>query len=171
VKENVRLCPWADVVYGCDGPWWKNKRGLPEFAGTKLCHDPAVCATYKDVHHLDIENRRDVILTDVAGRVGDGRNSGFQAINLAIQFGADRILLIGFDAHGGAGVHWYGRNLGRDMRNPRDRSYLIWRNALHKQEPLLKKLGVDVVNASRDSAIVCFPKMTVEQALTRWGIA
>ena len=40
------------------------------------------------------ENR---MLFGETGTVGWGGNSGFQAINLALQFGAARLLLVGFD--------------------------------------------------------------------------
>jgi hypothetical protein len=53
-----------------------------------------------------------------AGVVGGGGNSGFQAVNLAAQFGASRIILIGFDMTDRGGKHWYGRNHWPMSNNP-----------------------------------------------------
>jgi hypothetical protein len=36
IKESVDLCPWADMVYGCDPAWWRHRQGLPKFTGLKV---------------------------------------------------------------------------------------------------------------------------------------
>ncbi len=163
----MRLCPWADVVYGCDGPWWRGKNGLLEFRGTKLAHDTGVCADYRDVHKIEVRDH-DLMLFDEPGVVGSGGNSGFQAINIAAQFGARKILLVGFDMHGVKGVHWYGRNGWKDANNPADHNYVHWREALTKQARVLAKMGIDVVNGSLDSALTCFRHASIEQTISDW---
>ena len=163
----MRLCPWADVVYGCDGPWWVAKNGLPDFKGIKLAHDTNVCATYGDVHKIEVEDH-DLMLFDDPGVVGSGGNSGFQAVNLAAQFGARRILLIGFDMHEAAGVHWYGRNTWRKANNPSTRNFVRWRNAFADQAGVLLARGIEIINTSLESALTCFPQMTLEEAILRW---
>lgn len=165
----MRLCPWADVVYGCDGPWWENKRGLLDYRGVKLAHDTPVCVRYRDIHKIEVRDHNRMLF-DEPGVIGSGGNSGFQALNLAAQFGARRILLIGFDMHAANGVHWYGRNVGKNMSNPGDHHYVRWREALRKQAGVLLSMGVDVVNASPDSAVTAFPKLTIDQALASWDV-
>jgi hypothetical protein len=165
----VRLCPWADVVYGCDGPWWQKSNGLPEFKGTKLAHDTGVCIAYRDVHKIEVRDH-DLMLFDEPGVIGSGGNSGFQAINLAAQFGANRIMLIGFDMHGARGVHWYGSNCWRNAGNPLDHHYVHWRSALSKQSKVLRCMGIDVVNASQESALTCFRYASIEQTLADWNL-
>jgi hypothetical protein len=110
------------------------------------------------------------MLFDDPGVVGSGGNSGFQALNIAAQFGANRILLIGFDMHAANGVHWYGANRWKDANNPLDHNYVRWRGALGKQARVLAAMGVDVVNASMDSALVCFRKCSIDEALSGWGL-
>lgn len=157
------------MVYGCDGPWWRSRKGLPEFSGVKLAHDPAVCADYRDVHRVGILEQ-DRMLFEDAGVVGSGGNSGFQALNLAAQFGATRILLIGFDMHTGAGLHWYGRNAWHAANNPKDGLLMRWRDAFTTQAPLLTAMGIEVINASPDSAMRCFPYKPLEQAIEDWNL-
>lgn len=110
------------------------------------------------------------MLFDEPGVIGSGGNSGFQALNIAAQFGATRILLIGFDMHAADGVHWYGKNAWKDASNPLDHNYVRWRGAFNKQAVVLKRMGIDVINASADSALVCFEKCSVEAALSGWGL-
>jgi hypothetical protein len=169
IKETFHLCPWADVVFGCDGPWWKANKGLPEFKGTKLSHDAAICAAYPDVHKIEVI-REDRLFTDHPGTIGYGRNSGFMALNLAVQFGARRILLIGFDLHADDGIHWYGPNAWRGATNPGERQFRRWRDAFAAAAPQLKQLCIDVVNASSRSALTCFRRQSVEATLKEWEI-
>lgn len=158
------------MVYGCDGPWWRARNGLPDFAGLKLAYDADVCASYQDVHKVEVLNH-DRMLFDTPGTVGSGGNSGFQAVNIAAQFGAVRILLIGFDMHTGGGLHWYGNNTWPGARNPAMSNFMRWRDAFEKRAlPELRRRRIEVVNASPDSALVCFPHKTVERALEDWGL-
>lgn len=170
IKENHELCPWADVVYGCDASWWKNVNGLPGYAGLKIAFSSLLKSSYPDIHAIDIDRHGDRILTEKPGYVGSGGNSGFQAVNLAVQFGATRILLVGFDVHGRDGLHWYGRNNGPGRNNPNEDNFKRWRAALDGSAADLERLGVDVVNASPKSDLKCFRKATVEEALSGWGL-
>lgn len=110
------------------------------------------------------------MLFDEPGIIGSGGNSGFQAINIVAQFGATRVLLIGFDMHTGNGVHWYGANRWRNANNPSAGNLMRWRDALTHQSKVLARMGIDVVNVSPDSALRCFPIKTIEQALEDWNL-
>lgn len=167
----MRLAPWADAVYGCDGPWWHHwlKTGAKDFGGLKLAHDTGVCASFRDVHKIEVRDH-DKLLFAEPGVIGSGGNSGFQALNIAAQFGARRILLVGFDMHGANGVHWYGRNTWRNANNPGDSNYVRWRAAFATQAPVLAAMGIEVVNASAESALTCFPATTIEETLAAWHL-
>jgi hypothetical protein len=172
IKENVELAPWADIAYGCDAAWWKNTRGLPDFKGLKVSwkgdnsHPPA---DYPDIHRIDITINSDELIFEPNGIVGSGGNSGYQALNLAVQFGANRILLIGFDMHDRSGLHWYGRNRGNGRNNPSQDSFRRWRLAFERAAPKLKAHGVEIVNASENSALACFERRKVEETLSHWN--
>lgn len=165
----MRLAPWADVVYGCDGPWWRFRNGLPEFSGVKLSNDTPACTAYRDLHKVEVLDHNKLEFS-TPGVLGTGGNSGFQAINLAAQFGVNRILLIGFDMNATAALHWYGRNTWRGANNPAVSNFMRWRDAIFAQAPVLKAMGIDVVNASRESALTCFVHKPIEQALSDWGL-
>lgn len=172
IKQNIDLCPWAHVVYGCDRPWWDFRRGLPEYAGLKLCF---VKTSYPDVRTVKIaaggrdKTYSDNLHFDEIGTIGGGGNSGFQALNLALQWGARKIILIGYDLTDRSGVHWYGRNNWAMANNPDDPQLGKWAANFDRTAPAIVKLGADVVNVSEYSRITAFRKGTIEQALTEWA--
>lgn len=170
IKQCIELAPWADVVYGCDGPWWRHVRGLPKFAGLKLCYDAAACDEFR-LRKVEIPDKQsNRLLSGKTGVVGAAGNSGFQALNLAVQFGANRILLIGFDVHGRGGEHWYGRNNWGFANNPTEDNYRRWRAAFEAAAEDLAARGIEVVNASPLSDLRKFRRMSVEQTLAAWGL-
>lgn len=93
-----------------------------------------------------------------------GGNSGYQAINLSVQFGANRILLLGFDMTIARGIHWHGRHPD-GMCNPSEGGCRTWRKTFAAAIPDLRALGVTVINCSRETALTCFPRAKLETVL------
>jgi len=169
IKRNVELAPWADAVYGCDYPWWRAVRGLPDYKGLKLAFAPKAVEQYGLKPVLIPEHAKsDKLRFETTGTVGGGGCSGFQALNLAVQFGAKRVLLLGFDCQDRSGVHWYGRNNAPGMSNPSQNNFARWKRSFGNAAEQLKG-RVEVVNASPISDLKCFPKGTVAETLARWG--
>lgn len=102
---------------------------------------------------------------DRFGVLGAGGNSGFQALNLAVQTGATRIALVGFDMHLAAGVHWHGRH-PPGMNNPTAQVIAGWREGLDAAAPMLQALGVDVVNCNPHSALRAYRHQSLEDFLS-----
>ncbi len=175
IKENAYdLCSWADVAYGCDLAWWKHRRGLQTFKGLKIGWDKSLPQFFPDVKTITIKKTKehpvqysDEMHFDEPGVIGGGGNSGFQAANLAAQFGADRILGIGFDMYGD---HWYGRNNWMKGNNPVETNFRTWRRAFENAADTFKHMGIEFVNASPNSTLKCFRKASVDQALAEWGL-
>lgn len=160
VNESWRLCPWADALYACDGAWWRRNDGVPEFAGLKLTYEIAAARQFS-LMRVAIDRANHAILTggDV---VGDGGNSGFQALNLAINWGAKRVLIVGFDMSLTNGEHWHGRH-GQGLNNPRDATVRKWLSA-----DWTAPADVEVVNCNPRSALTAYPKMSFEDACSRF---
>src|SRR4029077_474775 len=138
INESHRLCPWADILYCCDPDWWKLRAGeVQKFPGIKLMLDnPPQSNLVAEVAKLKIAKKKqpgDVwindFLFDQAGVIGSGGNSGFQMVNLAAQFGATGIALVGFDMSLIGGVHWHG-NHPYPLRNPDYNRFAEWREYL-----------------------------------------
>lgn len=101
--------------------------------------------------------------------IGGGGNSGFQAINFSLQFGARKIVLIGFDMDDAAGKHWYGRNHWPRANNPDRSNFRRWIAAFDRAAPIIKGMGASVINCSPNSALKTFPIHTTEDALRIHG--
>lgn len=169
IKVAVDLCPWAEVCYGCDAPWWIDRKGLPKFGGIKIFHGIAA-NQFSNMRRCEIELSKDNILVDEPMRIGNGGNSGFQALNLAVQFGATDIVLVGLDCHDRGGLHWYGRNTWLNANNPMGTNFVRWLKGFDVAKKDLSKMGVNVVNASMESEIKSFPKKTLPEVMTEWGL-
>lgn len=167
IKVAVDICPWADAVYGCDSAWWASRQALPKFRGLKLTYD----GVGPGLNKIQIDRSSDAMLTETPGLVGSGGNSGYQALNLVTQFGATGILLIGYDMRStGNSPHWYGRNDWPGANNPIDDNYRRWSRAFEGSAQTLRDLGVDVVNASSNTALTCFRRAGIEETLGKWGL-
>jgi hypothetical protein len=94
-----------------------------------------------------------------------GKNSGYQTLGLMHHFGVGRIVLVGFDMHPTNGrAHWHGDHPGK-LSNTGPLRYPHWRNEMAPLAADLERAGVTVVNASRKTALKCFPRVTLEDAL------
>ena len=168
VNESWRLAPWASALYGCDGTWWLSKGGVPEFAGLKVTQDVTASTAY-GLRRVRLHLATGRMHMDVAGEIGGGSrrgggNSGFQALNLALQFGAARILLVGFDMSLAGGVHWHGAHPAR-LNNPSARAIGHWAEVLDAVAPAIADLGVEVLNCSPPSALAAYRKANLAEAL------
>lgn len=141
-----------------------HRKGLPEFRGLKVCYRGNGLNDFPDIRRIDIEKNKDKLLFE-PGKTGSGGNSGFQALNLAVLWGARRILLIGFDMTDASGVHWYGRNNWHQANNPNESNFKRWIAAFDAAAPVLAKLGVEIINCAAYSAMNCFPRRSIEDVL------
>ncbi len=166
IKNSWKLCPWADALYGCDKDWWIFNRGVPEFAGMKFSPSPTVCRLYRDIRLVQLKSRAQILLAK-PGVIGCGLSagnghSGFQAINLAVQWGVKRIVLVGFDMTLAHGAHWHKEQLGFAKPDAlRVAGHCREMDACAQQ---FTALGVEVVNASEHSALKAYPKLDFAEA-------
>lgn len=166
VGQNVDLYPYADVVYSCDENWWVHRKGLPEFHGLKITAARNAAHKYPTLKKIEVKNENKIFTKPKF--VGSGGNSGFQLFNLVIQFGASRIVLLGFDMDPTRPLHWYGKNTWRDASNPNRGSFDRWRASLDGVAEAVRDLGVEVVNAGMGSTLTAFPKIPMREALCRF---
>ena len=161
VNTTFRMAPWADVLYACDGGWWREYG--PEvdqkFTGDMYCY--AQFGTRFGAKQVPSAGQTG--LTSRQGSITTGGNSGHQAIHLVRNFGATRIILLGFDmAHTGGQAHWHG-NHPRGLGNAG--SCAQWVKLMRPLAEGLKAEGVEVINCSRHTALDCFEKTELTEAL------
>lgn len=141
-----KAAPWADALYAIDPPWWKvygqdvieSFRGL-RFSGRQQ-HGFAQASPFQTFS-----------------------NSGAAAIALSAWMGARRIVLAGYDCQRTGGrSHSHGdhpSSLGNAKSMPQ------WFERFAQCSRQMRALGVEVINASRATALTCFPRGTLEEQL------
>lgn len=93
-----------------------------------------------------------------------GKNSGFQALHAAVLFGASRVVLLGFDFQAtNRRSHWHGDH-PPGLSNSR-RRYGAWVEAMKPLAHDLERLGIEVLNCSRETALSCFRRVELQEAL------
>lgn len=171
VQDAYRVMPWADAMYGCNPSWWRLHKHCEGFRGEKWSSHEVSRDLFND--KAEIAKLYGVQL--VAGKSADGfslepdvihygSNSGFQAINLALIWGAKYVVLVGFDMRFvGGKSHFFGDHPAALHQNT-DGHY---RNYIPHFETAAKRLPSDIVivNATPGSALTCFPTMDLECAL------
>ena len=147
------LAPWADVLYAADAKWWNcyKDRALA-FQGFKVTLKGAV--PFKEVLALQQSPHR--VFDERPTHIVSGGNSGYQALHLAVHFGAKQIWLCGYDM-----VSADKRRHNHDNHPPRLNSrpnFATWLACFAKLAPVLAQKGIRVVNCNPKSAIRVFPK-------------
>lgn len=164
INSSIDLVPWADALYACDAGWWDSRDGMRGFRGLRLTASPR--AEIWGCHVLDCQQATgDAVLMGRPGTIGWGGNSGFQALNFALQTGPARILLAGFDLHLRAGVHWHPDHPA-PLGNPTDSAKLErFREAIEGIAPVAHGAAIEVINCTPGSALRSFPRLDLAEAL------
>lgn len=167
VNDSHKLCPWADMMYAADQRWWQHHEYVLGFKGERWTQQQGKIdwpdeAKQQGIHVMQSANKPGISFAP--DLIHTGINSGFQALNLAVLQGASRVLLLGVDLTLVRGRrHWFGDH-PRILH--RDSPYSIFRQTFVDAAPQLLAADIKVVNCSPVSALNCFPRMTVEEALS-----
>lgn len=161
VNDNYKIAPWADVLYAADGPWWDAHGGAADFLGQKWT---------QDVHAAKRFGLNYVACKYLPGISHDpallhaGFNSGFQAVNLMFLMGCRKIVLLGFDMKLGKNgqKHWFG-NHPKQLNRAFDAGK--WARCMDKVARRYEKAGVEIINASRETALLEYRRASIGDCL------
>lgn len=169
VNDAFRLLPHADALYACDNRWWEAHIAAVRdgFFGERWTthEDGPSSGNCKD------EMPEDWGIRCVRGKASEGfsrdpalihygSNSGFQALNFALLRGATKVILVGFDMRVVNGKrHFFG-----DHPAPLSNS-TTYSSFIRHFETAAKHCAVPIVNATPGSALNCFPKVSLDDAL------
>lgn len=149
INDTYLLAPDADVLYAADPEWWFQNHDALLFNGMKI--------TAKDVYGLPGVHYCKPLHVSVGG------NSALRAAHIAYEAGAERIILLGVDLNDDEQTHWHGLHAA-PLRNP---TPAVFRSARVAWEAASRSLmGGKIVNCSSRSSLTCFPKMSLEEALS-----
>lgn len=150
VNSTVFMAPWAHAMYAGDSRWWKEYGpDLADYKGERFSFT-SIAKTY-GAHSLALSSW-----------FANPGNSGAGAISLAMAGGASRITLLGYDCDTTDGLHWHGPHRG-SLTNCL--SAKRWPAQFGVIAKAAAQRGIKVVNASRKTALECFPKLEAEYAL------
>lgn len=165
VNNAYQVAPFADVLYAADGRWWQwhaEDPALKAFKGLKLTvsGSEGEGGPGADGHVLRCETRS--TYSRDPDRLGHGGNGGYQAINFAALAGAERIILLGFDMKHQAGrTNWHEPH---PIKTP-ERWVKQWIPRFRELAAELKKDGIEVRNASEETALDAFPRCPIADLL------
>ncbi len=163
INTTFRLAPWADVLYACDCRWWDihHQEVSEKVTGERWTQDKEAVRKYAGLKF--IASQRADGLSKNPGMINQGMNSSYQSSNLFYLAGVKRIIFTGLDCRVvDKKTHWHG-----DHPAPLNSSVptKAWIEKFEKLAHDLKAEGVDVVNATPGTALHCFQKMSLTQAL------
>ena len=160
---------WVSVCYFCDLPFYRNNKfKLLDFHNLKVTDTGNL--PVRDSHiHINIKKlRRDnkYGLHPDRNCIRWNRNSGGGAIDLAVHFGAKRILLLGFDMKADEdGCTHFHSGLPSYQKPTLDRTFTRFLKAFPFIAIDAKKVGVEILNVNPDSALPDFKKVRLEDVL------
>lgn len=149
-NTTFKMAPWATALVANDRKWWRHYRAEVDrvFTGLLFSGQP-VAPDICNLKHAGVNTYR---------------NSGAAAISLAIHAGAKRVICLGLDcapAPDGS-KHWHGDHpagLGNAG------SLGLWQDRIAPVAAAASKAGVEVLNASRHTALTCFQRVKLEDYL------
>ena len=157
----VFYVPWADVLFAGDGVWWRHYGPKITWFKGKRVSKTALMPGIERWHGK--------------GWARTGGNSGHMGIQHTVDEGHKNIVLLGFDqqipkeGENKNKIHCHGDHPIVDSKKRTNLGngdgIKAWPRAMAATANDLKRRGVRVVNLSRETALVCFERMTVEEFL------
>lgn len=152
-----------DALIGVDGNFWKTyirdiRQRCPDLE--LITQDASAHKTYNLTTRIRGSARDGLGMAELH----TGSNSGHTGVNAAFLFGARRIILIGFCMKlGPAGErHFHGDHPKTCIQS---QLFEAWIRRFESTARDLKRLGIDVINATPGSALPWFRRATLEEAL------
>jgi hypothetical protein len=150
VNSAWKIAPWVDALYCGDFRYWKANIEDIEASGFNG-------KRYTRSQRAETNYGAKVIRS----RLGNEYNSGQMAIEMCIRFGADRVVLLGFDASISEGTHFHGDHT--KTPNPTAQRVRRWFGQFEKVNKIYP--FANVINCSRKTALDCFHRQSLSSVL------
>jgi hypothetical protein len=152
-NTTFRRAPWADMLFGFDSRWWRE-----HIAEVRQVFKGRLVSASQIAPNLGVES------TFCVPWFRQYANSGACAISMAVAGGASKVVLLGFDCQNGPNgeKHWHGDHppgLSNCLSMPR------WGQVFKRVAQDVEAQGVPVINATRSTALRCFERQPLEQAI------
>lgn len=171
INAAFMLGTWVDIVlFGDAGFYFKHKKALDVFPNVKVACSPELRRSRKvyQLKHSPRDGGKPLGITKRPYHLSWNMNTGAAGINLAYHLGAKRIFLLGFDMTLGPydTQHWHSVHRPRGSRiHPKKLPFQKHLRGFPEIASDAKRLGVEIINVSPDSAIRDLPKVSLKEVL------
>lgn len=148
VNNSFERVPFCTYIYAADCCWWEEYGKVITSAAPRWCGDEFTARRFG--------------INWLPSAIPGSFNSGQRAIELAIHLGASRVLLLGYDCSIRHGTHWHGNHAL--LSNPDKFSVARWQDEFSRLRTVAD--GVEIINCSRFTRLTCFPRQSLETALS-----
>ncbi len=151
-NTTFRMAPWADVILGMDLKWWQ------EYGAEVKAKCPGRrMSTSHAARSYGAESLWQ------CGWFPSVLNSGQAAISLAMVSGAKKVVLLGYDCQKTGGKWHHHGDHPKHLGNAG--SIKRWPKHFEIMARDAQRDGLQIVNATRETALKCFPRVDLEAAL------
>lgn len=159
--DFVDVCFFGDAKF-----YWWNKEAIQAFPNLRVSlnnrvpeRDPDISGE-PDIHIIKKVQLRG--LSSACDGIAWNRSSGGAAIDLAVHFGAVRLVLLGYDMRQVEGEkNWRPHAQEKTNQNP----FEFMMGHMDDLAKVANERGITIFNATLGSALQCFPKITLKQGL------
>lgn len=164
VNNNYIKAPWADHLHFCDRQFYEWHCRNAVFKSTRMTMTTLSNEFTQDMIDrgvgLLLMGQNGGLVLDSDNTIATGGNSGYQAVNIAALYGSRKIILLGYDCKAsGERVHWFGNH-------PAPTCPSVFKDQLKWWRTMPEALnGIEVLNATRDTALDMFPQVELTEVL------
>lgn len=163
INRAYEVLPNAEVIYFTDEDYYNTH------IDAMLKHKGRLikgCVNLKSKYHDRVERfyiKAGKGLDMTPGHLFHGRNSTFAALNMVVQWGFKKVYLMGVDMKWGKPgdkktSHWHSGH----RRVDGEATYKNFKTAFIDAAPILKNMGIEVININNDTGLTIFPIVKYE---------
>ena len=161
-----------DVITGCNYQFWDYYWSqVKEYKCIKWTTQPGSAEKY-GINYID--GLWEPGLSIDKNYIHYHHGSGPQMVNIALHYGCEVMLLIGWDMRYPPGQerHYFGEDALTKGHHPRTGPQGQWNGLIEEMETINPDdYGIEIVNCTPDSAMTCFPAMDLSEALDFYNVA
>ena len=147
-NDTFKIAPFAQAIFAADQGWWQQHIHEITIPAQRWTTSRAAAVEF-DLNLLGARHA----------------NRGAGAIRLAMEQGAARVILLGYDCSLDEGLHWHGAHTR--TFNPDAAALKIWREQFEAVAEIAKERDVEVLNCSRRTALECFECADLDNELEK----
>ena len=168
----------VDVLHGCNHQFWDYYWDqVKDLRCDKWTTRPELIGKYEGLDYIE-ERWEDGLSTDPT-YICAHHGTGPQLVNLALHYGCEKMILIGWDMRFPGKVdrykfkgkrHYFGEDKLTQKHWPMTGPDGECEGLIREMETIKPKdYGIEIVNCSPGSAMRCFPMIPLDEALERFG--